>query len=268
MGILNVTPDSFSDGGALDSIQAVVAQGAAMAAAGARILDVGGESTRPGAEPVAEAEEIARVIPAVRALRDALPDIWLSVDTMKPAVMRAGLAAGADMINDVNALRAPGALDVIREAGASACVMHMQGEPRSMQVAPEYDDVLAQVCEALAERVQACVAAGISEARVVVDPGIGFGKSLDHNLTLLANLRPLCGVGAGIVIGASRKSLFGKLLDLPVDERLFPGLAVAAVAIWQGAHIIRTHDVAATVQAVRTASALRNAHQQPGAGST
>lgn len=256
MGVLNITPDSFSDGGRYDGVEAAVREGARMASAGAAILDVGGESTRPGAQPVSLEDECARVLPVIAALRERLPRTWISVDTMKPAVMQAAAEAGADLINDVNALRAPGALEAAAASGLAVCLMHMQGEPRTMQQAPHYDDVLAEVRDFLQQRCAACVAAGIPAERILVDPGIGFGKAVAHNLALLANVGVLRDLGAGVLVGASRKSLFGKLLDLPVDARLPPGLAVAATAVWQGAAVIRTHDVPETVQAVRMAAAL------------
>lgn len=257
MGIVNVTPDSFSDGGEADSIEKVVSRARAMVADGARIIDVGGESTRPGADPVDADTERARVVPAIRALRAVLPETWLSVDTMKAPVMRAAAEAGADIVNDVYGLRGEGALAAVRDSGLAACLMHMQGEPRTMQAAPRYDDVVAEVRDWLRERIEVCIAAGIPAESILVDPGIGFGKSLAHNLALLAHVSALRGLGAGVLIGASRKSMFGKLLGLPVDQRLAPGLAVAAIAVFQGAAIIRTHDVRDTAQAVATAAALR-----------
>jgi dihydropteroate synthase len=261
MGILNITPDSFSDGGLwLEPAQAL-AQARQMLAEGARLIDVGGESTRPGAAPVSEQEELDRVVPIIERLA-AEVDCVISVDTMKPAVMRAAVAAGASLINDVNALRADGAIAAAAETGAAVCLMHMQGEPRSMQEAPQYRDVLAEVHAALEERIEACLAAGIARARLLVDPGIGFGKSLEHNLRLLARLDAYADLGCPLLLGVSRKSLFGKLLGLPVAERLIPSVVTAALAIQQGAAIIRAHDVRATVQAVQTAHAIRQARRE------
>lgn len=259
MGVLNVTPDSFSDGGAFVAPDDAIAQGRAMVEAGARIIDIGGESTRPGADPVPLDEERRRVLPVLRALRRALPDTVLSVDTMKPELMREAAAEGADLLNDVNGLRAPGALEAVRDSDCAVCVMHMLGDPQTMQKAPRYADPVAEVRDWLAARVGDCEAAGIDRARIVVDPGIGFGKRLEHNLALLARLDAFLGLAAGVLVGASRKSMFGQLLGLPVEERLVPGLSVAAIAAWQGAAIIRTHDVRETVQAVNTANALRQA---------
>lgn len=261
MGILNVTPDSFSDGGLWLEPERALAQALRMVAEGARLLDIGGESTRPGAAPVSEQEELDRVVPIIERLAGEV-DCVLSIDTMKPAVMRAAVAAGAELINDVNALRAPGAVEAAAATGAAICLMHMQGEPRSMQQAPHYRDVLAEVRAALAERVAVCLAAGIERSRLLIDPGIGFGKSLDHNLRLLANLDYFAELGCPLLLGVSRKSLFGKLLGLAVDERLIPSVATAALAIPQGAAIIRAHDVRATVQAVQTAHAIRQARQE------
>lgn len=262
MGVLNVTPDSFSDGGHFQAVDAALARAEAMIAGGATIIDIGGESTRPGAEPVDVALELERVIPVISALRAAHPEVWISLDTMKAPVMRAGAEAGADLINDVHALQGEGALEVARESGLAICLMHMQGEPQTMQRDPRYDDVVGEVAGWLADRVAVCVAAGIPAEAIVVDPGIGFGKQLAHNLALLAHIDRFRGLAAGVLVGVSRKSMFSKLLDLPVEQRLAPGLSAAAVAIWQGADIIRSHDVTETVQAVRTAAALRVARQQ------
>lgn len=259
MGVLNVTPDSFSDGGAFVAPHDAIAQGRAMVAAGARIIDIGGESTRPGAEPVPLEEERRRVLPVLRALRRELPDAILSVDTMKAELMREAAAEGADLLNDVNGLRAPGALEAVRDSRCAVCLMHMQGEPQTMQNAPHYGDPVQEVREWLAARIAACEASGIARDRILVDPGIGFGKRLEDNLALLARLDMFGALAAGVLVGASRKSMFGKLLGLPVEDRLAPGLSVAAIAAWQGVAIIRTHDVRETVHAVATANALRRA---------
>lgn len=256
MGVLNVTPDSFSDGGHYESVERAVERALVMEAEGAAIIDVGGESTRPGAVPVNEHEELDRVVPVVERLR-ARSGVVISVDTMKPAVMRAACAAGAEIVNDVHALRAPGAIDVVRQAGAAVCLMHMQGEPRTMQAAPTYASVLAEVRSFLEQRVRACRDAGIGETKIVLDPGIGFGKTLEHNLALLANLQRLVIGERPLLVGISRKSMFGSMLGRAVDERLSGGLAAAALAVWQGAAIVRAHDVAQTVDAVRTAYELK-----------
>lgn len=255
MGILNVTPDSFSDGGQHRTVEAALRRAGDMIGEGAAIVDVGGESTRPGSAAVGEAEEIDRVAPVVEAIRREF-DVVISVDTMKPAVMRAACAAGAELINDVYALQAPGALDVAREAGAAVCLMHMQGQPKTMQQSPHYDDVLAEVRDFLAERVAACERAGIARARLCVDPGIGFGKRLDDNLALLASTDAFV-ADLPVLIGVSRKAMFGELLGRPVAERLPGALAVAAIAVWQGVAIVRVHDVRATADAIGVAQALR-----------
>lgn len=259
MGVLNVTPDSFFDGGLHNQLNSALLHARQMHADGAAIIDVGGESTRPGAQPVSEQQELDRVIPVIEQLRREL-DVLISVDTSKPAVMRAAVQAGAELINDVNALRAPGALEAARESGAAVCLMHMQGEPRTMQASPQYANVIAEVHAFLAARIQVCEQAGIAGGRIVADPGIGFGKSLEHNLALLGNLVALRKLGCPLLVGVSRKSLFQRLLDLPVDQRLYAGLAAAALAVFQGAAIIRTHDVRPTLDAIKTAAAIRAAH--------
>lgn len=256
MGVLNVTPDSFSDGGRYAALDAALERALTMVDEGAAIIDIGGESTRPGAEPVGEQEELDRVVPVIERLR-ARSDVIISIDTMKPAVMHAACAAGAELVNDVLALRTPGALETVVDSGAAVCLMHMQGEPRTMQAAPVYADVVAEVSEFFAERLRRCIEAGIAADRILLDPGIGFGKSLDHNLSLLANLDRLACGGRPLLIGVSRKSLFGKLLGRPVELRLAGGLAAAALAVWQGAAIVRAHDVAAACDAVRTAHTIR-----------
>jgi len=256
MGVLNVTPDSFSDGGHYAERHAAVEQALQMVEDGAAIIDIGGESTRPGAEPVGEQQELDRVVPVIEALRQR-SDVVISIDTMKPAVMRAACNAGAELVNDVNALRAPGAIAAVRDLRAAVCLMHMQGEPRCMQQAPGYDDVVREVGEFLAARLAACVAGDISAEAIVLDPGIGFGKSLEHNLSLLANLQAWPDLQRPLLVGVSRKSMFGGLLGRATEQRLAGSLAVAAVAVWQGAAIVRAHDVVASVDAVRTAHALR-----------
>lgn len=258
MGILNVTPDSFSDGGRFVARDAALRQARAMAEAGAAIVDIGGESTRPGAAEVSVAEELDRVIPVIEAVRAELP-VVISVDTSKPEVMRAAVGAGAGLINDVRALRAPGALEAAVAAGVPVCLMHMRGEPRSMQAQPSYADVVAEVRAFLLERAAVCQTAGIPPARIVLDPGFGFGKNIGHNLSLLKHLQDLSQVGYPILVGLSRKSMIGMLLDLPVDRRETPSVALALLAVTAGARIVRVHDVAATVQALRLWQAVRAA---------
>jgi dihydropteroate synthase len=258
MGILNVTPDSFSDGGRfIDSTQALD-HAQRMLEAGAGIIDVGGESTRPGAADVSEDEELRRVVPVIEALaaRFAVP---ISVDTSKAAVMSAAVEAGATLINDVRALREPGALEAAARTDAAVCLMHMQGQPRSMQLEPQYEDVVAEVKAFLLERVTACEAVGIARDRLVLDPGIGFGKHLQHNLALLAHLPALAQPGVPVLVGVSRKSLFQALLGRRVEQRLAGGLAVATAAALAGAAILRVHDVAETLDAMKVVQALRSA---------
>jgi len=255
MGVLNVTPDSFSDGGRYFDREAAVARGLAMAEEGAAILDVGGESTRPGAAAVSCAEEIDRVVPVIERLA-ASSGAVVSVDTSKPEVMRAALAAGAEMINDVRALAAPGALEVAAAGAAAVCLMHMQGEPTSMQANPSYGDVVAEVRDFLAARAAACERAGIARERICLDPGVGFGKRPRHNLELLAALPALAALGFPLLVGVSRKSLIGIITGRPPAQRLAGSVALAALCVERGAAIIRAHDVAETVDALRMVSAL------------
>ena len=258
MGILNVTPDSFSDGGRFFDREAALRQGRVLVAEGADILDVGGESTRPGAETVPVQEELDRVIPVIEALAGELP-VPLSVDTSKPEVMRAAVAAGASLINDVAALRRPGALAAAAASGVPVCLMHMQGEPGTMQQQPTYRDVVAEVRDFLAGRMAACEAAGIPRDRLLLDPGFGFGKTVAHNLALLRDLPALRGLGVPVLVGLSRKSMIGALLDgAPVGQRLYGSLAAAVLAVERGAAIVRVHDVAPTVQALRIVAAVRD----------
>jgi dihydropteroate synthase len=257
MGVLNRTPDSFSDGGAYTDFDAALGHAHAMLAEGADILDVGGESTRPGAAPVPLEEELRRVLPLVERLAGGL-GARVSVDTSKPEVMRAAVMAGAVMINDVYALRQPGALDAAAESGAAVCLMHMLGEPRTMQQDPHYEDVVREVGEFLMERVEACLAAGISRDRIVLDPGFGFGKTLEHNLALLRHLPELAELGYPLLVGLSRKSMLGTLLGgKPVEQRLHASVAAAVSAAHNGADILRVHDVGATVDALKVAMAIR-----------
>jgi dihydropteroate synthase len=243
MGIVNVTPDSFSDGGRLDDAQAAIRYGFKLQEDGADILDVGGESTRPGAAAVPADEELRRVLPVIEAL--AGRGCVVSVDTMKPAVMRAALDAGAAMVNDVMALRAPSALETVAASDAAVCLMHMQGEPQRMQQAPCYTDVVEDVKRFLQERVAACEAAGISRERLVIDPGFGFGKTLEHNLALLRHLNRLIELGLPVLAGLSRKSMLGTLTGRDVGAREFAGVAAHLAAVARGARLLRVHNVAA-----------------------
>ena len=261
MGVLNVTPDSFSDGGCFVDPGLAMARAKEMVDEGADIIDIGGESTRPGAPAVPEAEEQERVIPLVREIHATL-EAMVSVDTSKPGVMRAAISAGAGMINDVRALRAPGAIEAVAASSAQVCLMHMQGEPRTMQDNPRYSNVVAEVGDFLVARAEACVAAGIGRERIFLDPGFGFGKTLAHNLELMAGLDKLLELGFPLLVGVSRKSMFGALLERKVDERLAGSVAMAAIAAWSGASIIRAHDIAETKDAVRVAAALRGARQK------
>ncbi|MEM8765961.1 MAG: dihydropteroate synthase [Pseudomonadota bacterium] len=260
MGVLNITPDSFSDGGRLfvdgrPDLQTIHAAAAAMVEAGAAIIDVGGESTRPGAEPVPEADELARVLPVLEAL-DGLEAV-ISVDTSKPAVAAAAVDAGCGLINDVTGLADPAMLDVLANSSAAVCIMHMQGEPRTMQNAPEYDDVLIDVGAQLAERVQRARDAGIADNRLCIDPGFGFGKTLEHNLALLAGLETLRIRQLPLLVGLSRKRMIGALTGAPVEERMAGSIAAAVLAAERGADILRVHDVRETVQALKILEGLR-----------
>ena len=262
MGILNVTPDSFSDGGRYASLDAALERAEQMAEQGASIIDVGGESSRPGAVAVCEAEEIARVVPVISGIA-AMSKIAISIDTMKPKVMLAAIGAGACIVNDVHALRTPGARRVAADAQVGVCLMHMQGEPRTMQEHPHYDDVVAEVGGFLLRERQACLDAGIARDAIAFDPGIGFGKSLEHSLALLKALPRFASWDAPLVIGVSRKSVIGKILGKDVHDRLYGGLGLAALAVSTGARIIRTHDVAATNDAIRAVSAVLNGLPTP-----
>lgn len=255
MGILNVTPDSFSDGGRFNRFDAAIRHAEHMAAEGAAIIDVGGESTRPGADAVPAGEEIERVVPLVEAIA-ARTGVPVSVDTSKPEVMRAAVAAGAVMLNDVYALRRDGALAMAASLDVAVCLMHMQGEPRTMQADPRYDDVAGEVADFLSRRVAACVAAGIERSRIAVDPGFGFGKTDRHNIELLTNLQRIQALGLPLLVGLSRKNTLGKLSGQPVEGRLAAGIAAAVLAVERGAHIVRTHDVRATLDALKVATAI------------
>ena len=261
MGVVNVTPDSFSDGGLWIDPEAAVAHGLELHAEGAAILDVGGESTRPGAAPVGEAEELRRVEPVVAGLREQAPGAVISIDTMKASVAEAALAAGASYVNDVTAMRGdPRMAQVVAEAGCEVCLMHMAGTPQTMQDDPSYDDVVGEVATFLAERADAAVSAGIGRDRIQVDPGIGFGKSLGHNLELLRRLDEIAAIGFPVVAGLSRKSFLGALTGREEPGARVAASVAGAVIAWErGASVLRVHDVAATVDALKVAAATLGA---------
>jgi dihydropteroate synthase len=255
MGVLNVTPDSFSDGGQFLDIAAAVAHGVYMVEEGAGIIDVGGESTRPGADPVSAEEEIRRVVPVIEKLR-AQTNAVISVDTSKPQVMRAAAEAGAGLLNDVRAFSEPYALETAAATQCALCVMHMQGDPRTMQLAPHYEDVVKEVEAFLDERVAACRAAGVPADRIAIDPGFGFGKTFEHNLELLRHLRKL-GSEWPIIVGLSRKSFVGRITGRPPGERVYGSVALAMMAVLNGANIVRVHDVGPTIDALKTVVAVQ-----------
>lgn len=255
MGVLNVTPDSFSDGGRFVERNAALAHARQMIAEGAGIIDVGGESTRPGSLPASIEQELARVIPVIEALRRE-SGVFISVDTSKPEVMRAAVSAGADIINDVRALQEAGALEAAVSTRAGVCLMHMKGEPRTMQDAPTYADVLGEVRDFLTARIRAAHDAGIGRERIAIDPGFGFGKRTQDNLALLKHLGEFAPLHAPLLVGVSRKSLLGRLTRREVDSRIAGSVALAAIAVLNGARIVRAHDVAATLDAVRVAAAV------------
>jgi len=260
MGIINTTPDSFSDGGQFLSADSAVQQGLKLVTDGADILDIGGESTRPGAEPVSLQEELDRVIPVIEALvaQTATP---ISIDTYKPDVMLAAIAAGASMINDVNALRADGALEVAKQAQVPVCLMHMLGEPKNMQKQPSYNNVVAEVIEFLNQQIERCESSGIAKQDLIVDPGIGFGKTVAHNLSLLNAVSEFNNkTGCAVLIGVSRKSMINNVLDREVEDRLPASVGLAVQARLNGANILRVHDVRATYDAVRVAEAVINSN--------
>ena len=258
MGILNVTPDSFSDGGRFIARDAALRQAEAMIDGGAAIIDVGGESTRPGARDVSAGDEVDRVIPVISAITRSF-DVAVSVDTSKALVMREAANAGAGMVNDVRALQEPGALQAAAELGLPVCLMHMQGAPRTMQESPQYDDVVADVAAFLQARIEACEAAGIARERLIIDPGFGFGKTPAHNIELLSRLAELRALGCPILAGWSRKSTLGELTGKPVGERLAASVAAAVLAVMNGADIVRVHDVTETVDALRVTQAVLRA---------
>lgn len=258
MGILNVTPDSFSDGGQYSQLDAALRHAEAMVAAGATLIDVGGESTRPGARVVSPLEELERVAPVVERMHREL-DVIISVDTSTPAVMREAARLGAGLINDVRSLRRDGALDAAAATGLPVCLMHMLGEPGDMQDNPQYQDVTKEVGEFLAERMAQCASVGITADRIILDPGFGFAKTLQHNLSLFKHMEALHALGRPLLVGVSRKSMIGQALNRPVGERLYGGLALAALASVKGARILRVHDVAETVDVVRMIAAVESA---------
>jgi dihydropteroate synthase len=256
MGIVNVTPDSFSDGGHYLDPEQAIEHGLRLVEEGADILDIGGESSRPGAQPVLEAEELRRVLPVLEGLQQA--GIPVSVDTGKPEVMRRAIHLGADMINDVNALLAPGAVEAVIESDAGICLMHRQGLPATMQDHPRYDDVVGEVASFLVSRVEALMRAGVSPERIAIDPGIGFGKTLEHNLILIKQLNRIADIGLPVLVGISRKSMLGTITGLPVGERLVPSVAAALIAVERGAKILRVHDVKATSAALKVWQAVNS----------
>ena len=255
MGIVNVTPDSFSDGGKFSAADSAIAHGLALVAQGAAILDIGGESTRPGAMPVPLEEELRRVIPVIEALAGQA-GVPVSIDTYKPEVMRAAIAAGASIVNDIFALQQPGALEVVAASDAGVCLMHSQGTPQTMQIDPQYRDVVREVTEFLGARMAAAEMHGIPRARIMLDPGFGFGKRSVHNVTLLRELGSLCALGQPLLAGLSRKSVLGQIAGSDVDARLHASIAAAVIAAMKGARILRVHDVKATVDALKIVTAV------------
>ena len=255
MGVVNITPDSFSDGGQFLDAQAAIAHGRRLLEEGADILDIGGESSRPGAQAVAEEEELRRVVPVLKALKD----VPVSVDTRRPSVMRAAIEAGASMINDIEALSAPGALDAVADTDCAVCLMHKKGDPATMQQDPSYDDVVSEVRKFLADRVAACEIAGIERDRIAIDPGFGFGKTVEHNFSLLKRLAEIAALGVPVVAGWSRKSTLGAITGRPVTERLAASVAAALLAVQHGATILRVHDVRQTRDALSVLQALGKA---------
>ncbi|MFH4459490.1 dihydropteroate synthase [Vibrio alginolyticus] len=257
MAILNVTPDSFSDGGKYNSIELALAQVDKMIKAGVSIVDVGGESTRPGAPDVSLEEELRRVVPVIKAIREKYA-VWISVDTSKAEVMRQAIDAGADLINDIRSLQEPGALEVAAEANLPICLMHMKGQPRTMQVDPHYDDLMGDVSAFLEERIAACEAAGIDKSQLILDPGFGFGKTIEHNYHMLAHLEKFHEFGLPILAGMSRKSMIFKLLDKPAAECTNASVVCATIAAMKGAQIIRVHDFEETIEAMKVVEMTKN----------
>jgi len=255
MGIVNITPDSFSDGGRYASTEKAIAHAMQLVADGADILDIGGESTRPGATPVSLEEELSRVIPVIEELVGKA-GIAISIDTYKPEVMRQAILAGVDIVNDVRALQEPGALEIVAQSNAGVCLMHMKGTPQTMQIEPVYDDVVAEVTDFLQERLLAAESAGIAADRIVLDPGFGFGKRTAHNLALLQDLAAIKALGRPLLVGLSRKSVLGQLLGNDVDERLHASIAASVISVMKGASIVRVHDVKATADALKVVAAV------------
>jgi dihydropteroate synthase len=255
MGIVNVTPDSFSDGGRFAAADAAIAHGLQLVEQGADILDVGGESTRPGAIPVSLEEELKRILPVIEGLAGKA-GVPISIDTYKPEVMHAAVAAGADIVNDINALQAPGALEIVAQTEVGVCLMHMQGTPQTMQTDPWYHDVVDEVAEFLRGRMAAAQTQGIAAERMVLDPGFGFGKRSMHNIALLRELETLCALGRPLLVGLSRKSVLGQIVGADVDARLHASLSAAVIAAMKGARILRVHDVKATVDAMRVVAVM------------
>ncbi|MEN4908283.1 dihydropteroate synthase [Rahnella bonaserana] len=261
MGILNVTPDSFSDGGRHNTLDLALRHAQAMVDAGATILDIGGESTRPGAAEVSEEEELARVVPVVEAIARRF-DVWISVDTSKASVIREAASAGMHLINDIRSLQEPGALQAAAETGLPVCLMHMQSDPKTMQHAPRYDNVVAQVDQYFVEQIARCVNAGIPKSKLLLDPGFGFGKNLEHNYQLLARLAEFHHFGLPLLVGMSRKSMVGQLLHVSPEKRVTGSIACAVIAAMQGAQIVRVHDVKETVEAMRIVEATLSARDK------
>jgi dihydropteroate synthase len=255
MGIVNVTPDSFSDGGKYSSVDLAVQHALQLIAEGADILDIGGESTRPGADPVGLEEELRRVIPVIEAL-SKVTTVPISIDTYKPEVMRAAIQAGADIVNDICALREDGALEIVANSNAGVCLMHMQGIPQTMQINPQYTDVVSEVKQFLTDRVEACLAHGIASERILLDPGFGFGKTTAHNVALIQHLGSFVELGFPLLVGLSRKSVLGRIAGGDEQQRLHAGLAASVISVMKGAKIVRVHDVKATVDALKVVSAV------------
>jgi dihydropteroate synthase len=257
MGIINVTPDSFSDGGQFNQVEFAVAHALALIEQGAAVLDIGGESTRPNAMPVPLAEELQRVIPVIEALVARDIPVPISIDTYKPEVMRAAIAAGASIVNDIRGLQEKGALEAVADSHAGVCIMHMQGTPQTMQLEPHYDDVVAEVKQFLREQRDACLTAGIAQQRIMLDPGFGFGKTRAHNIALAKALPQLLDLHCPLLVGLSRKSVLGQMTGNDVDARLHASVAAAVISAMQGAHLLRVHDVKATVEALKVVAALQ-----------
>jgi dihydropteroate synthase len=256
MGIVNVTPDSFSDGGQFTQTHLAVEHALSLVAQGADILDIGGESTRPNATPVSLDEELSRVIPVIETLAKQVA-VPISIDTYKPVVMQAAIAAGASIVNDVRALQEDGAMEVVAASNAGVCLMHMQGTPQTMQINPEYQDVVNDVCDFLNQRLDVCVAAGISKQRICLDPGFGFGKTREHNIKMIQQLDAFVSLGQPLLVGLSRKSVLGQVTGNDVDARVYASVAAAVISAMKGAKILRVHDVKATVEALKVVAAIQ-----------